>query len=353
MKQENDWVLEKANQLKANWIMTLYTYHLLSGETVLCRVIKSDTVKKYLLDVANFICRFRDHDPRRVREWDTSLCPEITKLCKAAKDWEQVPDRKEPFTIDMLKDLQRRCTDPRAHSLLAAIIPWFVLGLYLGNRGGEWAQLIAKYKLTGTFELNKFGQPKAFMWIDFRFSTAGKIRLPLSDCWAADRSHVGRVGVKYREQKNHEHGEEKLLVANIENPDLCAVRAAMDITRRFHELFPEMEEIPLSVYRGDDGIIYNITNDDIEAMMRQAAANVYGLDPRKLQDALDLSKWTSHSLRIGACVILYALGFTGEQIKKLLRWKSNIFMDYLRNLAETSRLQNRAMNDAAEIPNFL
>jgi hypothetical protein len=70
-----DWVLEQASQTLSNWIMVAYAYHLLSGNTVHCRSIKAATVKKYLLDVAVFLCRFRDTDPHRVRQWDDGLCP--------------------------------------------------------------------------------------------------------------------------------------------------------------------------------------------------------------------------------------------------------------------------------------
>lgn len=352
MKLEKDWVLEKASQKLCNWIMTAYAYHVLSGQSVLCKSIKADTVKKYLLDVAMFICRFRDTDPRRVREWDKGLCPEITKLCAEAKAWEDVPGRKEPFTLEMLKDCQRRCSDPRAHTLLAALISWFILGLYLGCRGGEWAQLNGSNNRPGKHDLNIRGDPKAFLMADFEFFTADRRRLPISVAWATDRSHVGRVNVKFRTQKNHEHGEVKLLVKN-KKAHLCAVEAALNIVERFHHLHPEHADFPLSIYQGEDGSIYNIVDTDIEAAMQLAACHVFGLNPAKVQDAIDLSKWTSHSLRIGACVILYAIGFSGEQIQKLLRWKSKAFKDYLRNLAETSRLQNQAMNDASEIPNFL
>lgn len=353
MRLESDWVLEQASQTLSNWIMAAYAYHLLSGNNVHCRSIKAATVKKYLLDVAVFLCRFRDSDPRRVRQWDAGLCPEITKICKAAQDWEDMPNRKEPFTPEMLKDCQQRCANPEALTLLAAIIPWFILALYLGCRGGEWAQLTNSNRRVGSHEFNIRRDPRAFLLHDFEFRTADNRRLPITVALQKDSSHVGRVRIKFRTQKNQEHGEEKLIVRNTANPALCGVVAAISIVKRFYTLLAGVTHVPLSVYQGADGEVYNITAADIEGIMRTAAANVYDLDPAKPKDQGFLSDWTSHSLRIGACVILYATGFTGEQIQKLLRWKSTAFMDYLRNLAETSRLQNKALNDASTIPNFL
>jgi hypothetical protein len=69
-------------------------------------------------------------------------------------------------------------------------------------------------------------------------------------------------------------------------------------------------------------------------VFRRAAAAVYKLDP--ITDAKSLALWSSHSLRVGACVTLDAMGFTDVQIMWLLRWKSNAFMTYLRNVAVLS-----------------
>ena len=78
---------------------------------------------------------------------------------------------------------------------------------------------------------------------------------------------------------------------------------------------------------------------------------VYKLDRVKHRAILQL--YSSHSLRVGACTLLYAKGFSDTEIKHLLRWKSDAFMSYLRNLAVTSRRQNTAVNDGSEIPNFV
>jgi hypothetical protein len=41
------------------------------------------------------------------------------------------------------------------------------------------------------------------------------------------------------------------------------------------------------------------------------------------------------------------------KIKHRLRWRSDAFMKYLRNLAVDARSQNQAMDAAASIANFL
>jgi hypothetical protein len=56
---------------------------------------------------------------------------------------------------------------------------------------------------------------------------------------------------------------------------------------------------------------------------------------------------------VGACVILHGMGFTDTQIQFLLRWQSNAFFAYLRNIAGLAHQQNRALDDLSTMPNFI
>jgi hypothetical protein len=82
-----------------------------------------------------------------------------------------------------------------------------------------------------------------------------------------------------------------------------------------------------------------------------------------------------HSLRVGACAILHAVGFTDVQIMWLLRWRSNAFlhavgfkdvqimwllrwrsntfMTYPRNVAVLSHRQNLAFSDVEAMPHVI
>ena len=85
--------------------------------------------------------------------------------------------------------------------------------------------------------------------------------------------------------------------------------------------------------------------------MRTLAAHMCGLDPVK--DKADLQRWSAHSLRVGACVSLHTMGFSGPQIKFLLRWKSDTFMMYLRNVAMLSNKQDEALDKLAAMPDLI
>jgi hypothetical protein len=118
-----------------------------------------------------------------------------------------------------------------------------------------------------------------------------------------------------------------------------------------HLLGWEATSTPLAIYQTESGDIRLITATDINVAMRAAATAVYGLDPTK--HAKDLQLWPLHSLRVGACVVLHAHGFTGPQIQFLLRWKSDVFMAYLRNLGFLAMQQNVALSDSCNMPNLL
>jgi hypothetical protein len=164
-------------------------------------------------------------------------------------------------------------------------------------------------------------------------------------------NNVGCIRLRFEEQKNGENGEKKLFVRNTKNPAICFVTNFMQILKRHAELTNKHPNLPLSIYRHSNGSIYNITSTDVETGIRNAASKLFNLDP--IANRAELQMWSSHSLRVGACTTLYAMGFHEMEIKHLLRWKSNAFMTYLRNLAVTSRRHNEALNDASCIPNFL
>ena len=60
-------------------------------------------------------------------------------------------------------------------------------------------------------------------------------------------------------------------------------------------------------------------------MLQEAARKEYNIKCKK-----ELSAFTSHSLRVGACVLLHAQNVSAEDIKFCLRWRSDTFRMYLR-----------------------
>ena len=160
--------------------------------------------------------------------------------------------------------------------------------------------------------------------------------------------------VRFRTQKNGQHGEEKMFKRNPNPNGFCFGSAAYRCLERFQRLQvldPRLdpEATPLSVYWDPvSSSVKLITADEIERYMRSLASCVYHLDP--VTDATELSRWSSHSLRVGACMVLHANGFSALDIQWLLRWRSTAFMVYLRNMAILSIRHNQALDRAAAFP---
>ncbi len=341
---------------RCNWQLALYAVHLATGNALACRSIKSATIVKYLLSIAKFCARRNQRDPRKAEQTDRGSAPMIQGVLDEVKRWEDVPDRREAFTIEMLDYMTSLLLEnPDLYgqdSFLAVMVDYAGAGLYDGFRLSEWAQPNGHADIKNP-QLNFRGEPMAFCLQDIRFLSGAKVRIPIDHVLKLDSrsSEVGRTFIRYRTQKNGENGEERQHIRNHNTTVPCHVTNMMRIVQRFDRLVGLQHNIPLSVYRHTDGTVRNITASIVESTFRMAAAHVYKLDPVK--DSEHLRKWSAHSIRVGACVILHGMGFSITQIKFLLRWKSDAFFAYLRNIAGLAYQQNRALDKTAAMPHFI
>ncbi|CAJ1952592.1 unnamed protein product [Cylindrotheca closterium] len=225
-----------------------------------------------------------------------------------------------------------------------AMEDWFNLSTYLGFRLREWAQEDDYRRLASGGEIAPNGTKRAFTLGDIRLFDSGNRPVSIAE-FIENFDAVARSNVKFSWQKNHDHGEEKLLSSNPRNPSRDALRSLHNIVSRFARIVGlDKTDIPLAVYKGSFGEKFFIHSKVIASTLRTLAKKTYNLTDRDLQRHY---KYTSHSLRAGAAVILHAAGINAIQIKFLLRWRSDSFFLYLRNVAHLSEQQNRAINQLA------
>ena len=351
MRLTDDWTLIHQTQERANLQLAMYATHLATGSTLHFQTIKASTISTYLHDVATFLGRFRPIDPRFVSATDTKLAPCISKILEEQRRWESIPNRREPFTLEMhneIANLPSVATDPLG--LDAAMTNWLLCNLYSGCRGVEWSQTNGCYRRLSTHYRNQYQNAYAFTLEDVACFTAQSSPVSI-DSAIETPSLVGKIKLRFEQQKNGNHKEWKLFIRNLSNPRLCFIENFIAILARHKQLTNSSMSYPLSVYRAADGVAYNIISADVEQVMRRAASTLYNLDPVKHKDQLAL--WSSHSLRVGACTLLYSKGFSAMEIQYLLRWRSTAFMTYLRNLTVTSSRHNAAMNDLSAMPNIV
>ena len=141
MKLTDDWLLENQPQARANFQLAMYATHLATGSSLHFKTIKASTIACYLHDVATFLGRYRPIDPRFVSTADTALAPVIAKVLAEQRRWESIPNRREPFTIELHNSI---ANTPEIRTddccLAAAMSNWTLCNLYAGCRGIEWAQ---------------------------------------------------------------------------------------------------------------------------------------------------------------------------------------------------------------------
>ncbi|KAG7346928.1 hypothetical protein IV203_005997 [Nitzschia inconspicua] len=285
--------------------------------------LRTGTIRKYLIAAASLIAIF-DSDPGRVsrkEKGSDSLCSPLEKVLKEQKRSEDVPDRWERWTVGLHFALMKKYSHLPFRGKHLAITDWFVVALHGGFRRAEWAQDRSHTKLNQT----RTECPQR---------SGGSPELAIS------------VTVHWRMQKNGDHGEKKLFTRNDEDDRLCCVHHWIRIIRRFVDMQGFTSNVPSACYWSQyhDQSFY-ITSTDIETAMRYTAAEYYELDSFKHKDIP--TKFLAHSLRVGACIILQAMGFESHQIQQMLRWKSETWLMYTRNLHVVSKQQNEAVFKAS------
>ena len=333
-----------------NFAMACYAVFLATGHSLRCRSIRSDTIKIYLHNAATFVSRFdaKDRDARK-KEGETKLCPAVAAVIGIVKRYEDMKNRREPFTLGMLHLLLSKVYFFSDDSSKAALADWFTIGLHGGYRRAEWCQEKGNEEVGQEEKSPKDdSQPLAFTLSDLTFLGKNKRKLNLQAAMRHPAS-IMQIKVRHKWQKNGEHGQKKVMNRNKKKPKICPVEALIRIVQRFLRLHQkEVYDLPLAIYfDSQTNSIKNITDSLVTNEMRELAKELYHMDDTELKS------FSCHSLRVGACCALYSQGVSKAEIKRILRWKSDSWEDYLRDLSCIAERQIAAMCDADEIPNFL
>jgi hypothetical protein len=87
-------------------------------------------------------------------------------------------------------------------------------------------------------------------------------------------------------------------------------------------------DMPVVVYKTKKGKVLYLTGNKIAKLLRKAVKEVRpNTTPNKLK------RYSTHSLRVWACVLLDKAGKLPDYIKKRLRWLGDSFRMYLRDTA--------------------
>lgn len=321
-------------------VLACYTLWLATGSTLVCRAIKADTMKRYLKAVDDLASARSLVSPQYFglngeKNKDTE---DILRECKR---WEQMPNRREPITNEMMVYLVKTAEmDPNQDSLLNAVTDFLVMGEYGGFRKSEWLQ-DTKEARKGKYARNVDDTSKAFILSDFAFRK-NKRALNCDEDTALSPDDADQVFVTWRFQKNGNNGETLPYSRNNTTPQRCFVRRAVKVRARAQRLHVRSDS-PIAVFKDDNGKVQFISNKHVERILQLAATKVHNITSPK-----ELARWTCHSIRVGACVRLQLLNKPEHFIQTRLRWTSKAWQTYLRNLPELADAHNSVIDALAE-----
>ena len=325
-----------------NIIMACYTAYLAAGNTLYCKTIKSGTIKRYLIAAAEFSVTAQMINP--CLNIMGKECAYIKDILNESRRWESIPNRREPLTKDMVQyiiDKGKTLSKDNPDNIYLALGDWFILGLQAGFRRMEWAQDRAYLKKHKDIQRNIDGSSAAFILKDFEFRTKTNKRVDNTS-----NKEVGKASVTnltWRFQKNLDNGQIISYIEDNENKNLCFVRASKRIRTRALKLkIPHEQTIAVFIdtKKGTKKKCF-IDNVHISTILQEAASKVYNITSKE-----ELARFTSHSLRVGACVLLHALNQSSEDIKFRLRWRSDSFRMYLRNIIQLAERHRDAIRNA-------
>ncbi len=211
---------------RAQWQFTMCALHLSCGHSIFCRQIRAATIKQYIQAASSFIKLFVGHDYWKDNDKDQHLGSTLRSVLQDIKKYESIPNRREPYDMRMHQLARSLASSAACDSLVSALIDGFEQGLCCGYGLSEWAQPSCRSNVTKP-QLNHL--VSSSIWT--------RAIVP-SDIWCLTTTHahvrglgvaslsptsIARLWIRWRTQKNGQHGEEKVFVPNPTLGGVCCV----------------------------------------------------------------------------------------------------------------------------------
>jgi hypothetical protein len=214
----------------------------------------------------------------------------------------------------------RKCKD----SISDILFDFVALGRYIGP-------CLSKYARTTQDKINHHTYPsgktviKAFIANNFNFYDEKK-RIA-KDLNKDSLQRARCVKITWHIQKNRQNGQSITLAAESYQLKICPVRSAMRLVLQARWL-NQLDDMPVVVYKSKKGKVIYVTGNKIAELLRKAVKKVR---PDTTPDKF--KRYSAHSLRVWACVLLDEVGKSPDYIKKRLSWLGDSFRMYLRDTA--------------------
>jgi hypothetical protein len=243
---------------------------------------------------------------------------------------EIVASQRSPLDSTVFAELQRAASSSHSCNFdrnLFFDIP--TQARFIGPRASEYAQT-TQDKLDYHVYPSGTRVIKAFTANDFVFYDKNNHVLKKID----DSSFILAVSVQitWRIQKNRQNGQMIKLSADTKNPAICPIRGALGMVTRARHLAQPYNML-VACYRTKKASLLFITGSRYATLLCEAVKKV---QPSTLAE--DLKKYSAHSLRVWACVLLDKAGMSPSFIQKCLRWSGDSFK---MSLCNTKAIQDK------------
>ena len=310
----------------------MYTVALTVGDTLQGAPVKTQTIRHYLHAAVDFIQKVG------TRRDNPMIDPTTGKTFRPIEDcltdfqkWETMPDRKSPLTKKMIKDLIIFTKDHHIDSKARAFVDWCIVGIHMGYRGCEWLSTHKPKHATDFPRVRDHPDKPIYQVLLDDMILIGSNGARVPDELTHPVDDLRGTQIKVRFQKNKQNGQIVSQARNTEDPDLCVTRAVQRIKQRAARLGLCGDD-PASCYKSNPGSkrpSFFYTRLVVE-LLESMALRTY-----KIDNLIDSRlSYTPHSFRIGGCVVLHAAGADTNDIQTRLRWRSDKFKNYLRDLPQ-------------------
>ncbi len=169
------------------------------------------------------------------------------------------------------------------------------LGCYIGPRLIEYTQTTQDKVDQNTYPSGKM-VIKAFIANDFIFYDEKK--RVVKNLNNASLQRVRFIKITWHIQKKCQNGQSITLAAEIDRPKICPVRSAMQLVL-WAKWLNQPVDMPIAVYKTKKSKVIYLTGNKIAELLRKAVKEVRpDTTPNKLK------RYSAHSLRVWACVLL-------------------------------------------------
>ncbi len=233
---------------------------------------------------------------------------------------EDIAAQRSPLNERFYAAMLQKMTLSNFNSKEYCICDIAILARYLGFRLSEYGQKTQSKPEYHSFPCGNKTTLKAISSQDLVFFTKDGKQLTEYDLNEIDE--IDYLEVTFKVQKNRRNGEKKQVLPDRKNPEMCPVLAALRLVIRARNL-GQIQSLPCAVYHLNK--MRYITGKDISTFLQNIARELYP----DLPDS-EIKKFTSHSLRVTAAVLLHEQGHDGDYIKIQLRWLGDSYRVYLR-----------------------